>query len=77
MFLGHNKTYLGSNFQEQWACNWLDALWRENYVGPATEERLPYNPVPTGVRPGPALYAVLCISNLRPAFDFFITKKLF
>lgn len=48
---------------------------KENYVGPTTEERLPYNPVPTGIRPGPALYAVLCISSLRPAFDFFYKKE--
>lgn len=75
MFLGHKKNTFREQFSRTMSLQLTGCLVKENYVGPTTEERLPYNPVPTGIRPGPALYAVLCISSLRPAFDFFYKKE--
>ena len=42
---------------------------------PTAEETLHYNPVSTGITPGPTLYAVVYTSNLRSAFDLFITEE--
>ena len=36
---------------------------------PTAEETLRHNPVSTGFTPGPTLYAVAHISNMRSAFD--------
>lgn len=43
---------------------------------PTADETLHYNPVPTGITPGPTLYAVARISSLRSAFDLFITEEM-
>ena len=43
---------------------------------PTAEETLHHNPVSTGFTPGPTLYAVAHISNLRSAFDHFITEEI-
>ena len=43
---------------------------------PTAEETLHYNPVPTGITPGPTLYAVAHISNMRSAFDLLITEEI-
>ncbi|XP_005947474.1 piggyBac transposable element-derived protein 4 [Haplochromis burtoni] len=43
---------------------------------PTAEETMRYNPVPTGITPGPTLYAVTRISTLRSAFDLFVTEEI-
>ncbi|XP_019220611.1 piggyBac transposable element-derived protein 3 [Oreochromis niloticus] len=43
---------------------------------PTAEETMRYNPVPTGITPGPTLYAVARISTLRSAFDLFVTEEI-
>lgn len=43
---------------------------------PTAEETLRYNPVPTGITPGPTLYAIARISSLRSAFDLFLTEEI-
>uniref|UniRef100_A0A3P8SVH4 PiggyBac transposable element-derived protein domain-containing protein n=1 Tax=Amphiprion percula TaxID=161767 RepID=A0A3P8SVH4_AMPPE len=43
---------------------------------PTNKETQHFNPVPTVITPGPTLYAVARISNLRSAFDLFITEEM-
>lgn len=43
---------------------------------PTAAETMRYFPVPTGITPGPTLYAVARISTLRSAFDLFVTEEI-
>lgn len=43
---------------------------------PTPEETLNYYPVPTGIIPGPTRYTISRISNLKSAFDLFITEEI-
>ncbi|XP_070778216.1 piggyBac transposable element-derived protein 4-like [Enoplosus armatus] len=60
---------------EELAAEWMSRDGRIMWF-PTAKETLHYNPVPTGITPGPTLYAVARISSLRSAFDLFITEEI-
>ena len=58
---------------EELAGEWMSRHGKMMWF-PTAEETLHYNPVLTGITPGPTLYAVARIRNFRSTFDLFITE---